>query len=99
MYGQMLGRTPVGVTKDAGVQIGVRKTVAMKKEQIWNILTSPPGLSLWIGNVSEFELRKGYEFQSAMSKNGPAISVMHCTHLRQRAEFFSCDQLIILKPL
>lgn len=34
MYGQRLGRKPVGVTKDAGVQIGVRKTLAATKETL-----------------------------------------------------------------
>ncbi len=65
MYGQLLGRVPVGVTKDAGVQIGIRRTVAIKKEKMWNFLTSPQGIFIWIGNVPGFRLEKGYEFQSA----------------------------------
>jgi len=82
MYGQMLGHIPVGVTKDAGVQIGVRKTVAMQKEQLWNFLTSPQGLSLWIGNVPEFRLQKGYEFASAEGISGKLTVVEPLRKLR-----------------
>lgn len=49
LYGQLMGRMPVGMTKDAGAQIGVRRTLAVTKEQVWNFLLSPEGLSLWIG--------------------------------------------------
>lgn len=69
-YGQLLGRKPVGVTKDAGVQIGVRKTVAMTKEEVWSILVSPQGVKLWIGDVPSFQLQKGFEFESAEGVSG-----------------------------
>lgn len=62
LYGQRLGRTPVGVTKDAGVQIGVRKTMAANIGEIWNFLLSPEGKSLWIGTVADFQLQEGFEF-------------------------------------
>jgi len=65
MYGQLLGRVPVGVTKDAGIQIGVRKTIAITKEQAWTFLTSPQGLPLWIGNVPAFRMEKGFEYEAA----------------------------------
>lgn len=64
MYGQLLGRIPVGVTKDAGVQIGVRRTMALDQDQLWQWLTSPAGWPLWIGNVPRVEWRKGFEFSS-----------------------------------
>jgi len=70
MYGQRSGRKPVGVTKDAGVQIGVRKTLDVDKEAIWRFLFSPRGLSLWIGTVAEFRPQKGFEFASAEGVSG-----------------------------
>jgi uncharacterized protein YndB with AHSA1/START domain len=82
MYGQMLGRTPVGVTKDAGVQIGVRRTLAVNKENLWNYLISPRGLSLWIGNVSDFRLQKGFEFASAEGVSGQLTVVQPLHKLR-----------------
>lgn len=40
MYGQRVGRTPVGVTKDAGVQIGVRRTWETDPRKLWTFLMS-----------------------------------------------------------
>jgi uncharacterized protein YndB with AHSA1/START domain len=53
----------VGQTKDAGFQIGVRKTVAVPIEAVWNFLFSEAGLSCWLGNISfeNFELGKPYK--------------------------------------
>jgi uncharacterized protein YndB with AHSA1/START domain len=82
MYGQRLGRTPVGVTKDAGVQIGVRKTLAATKEQLWDFLISPRGLSLWIGTVSHFQPQKGFEFASAEGVVGKLTVVQPFRKLR-----------------
>ncbi|UVI29407.1 SRPBCC domain-containing protein [Paenibacillus spongiae] len=79
MYGQLLGRIPVGVTKEAGTQIGVRKTITMTKEQAWTFLTSPQGLSLWVGNVSEFQAEKGFEYESAEGVSGK-ITVVEPFH-------------------
>lgn len=70
MYEQVMGRIPVGVTKDAGVQIGVRRTVPAGKEQVWDFLTSPKGLSLWIGDVASFPLQKGHEYESREGVSG-----------------------------
>jgi len=60
MYGQRLGRKPVGVTKDAGVEIGVRRTLAADRERLWSYLLSPAGLALWIGSISVFRPEKGF---------------------------------------
>lgn len=53
----------VGQTKDAGFQIGVRKTFGVPVETVWNFLFSEKGLSTWLGNISveNFELGKPYK--------------------------------------
>ncbi|HEX8279042.1 MAG TPA: SRPBCC domain-containing protein [Segetibacter sp.] len=53
----------VGQTKDAGFQIGVRKTFAVPAETVWNFLFSEKGLSTWLGKTSleNFELGKIYK--------------------------------------
>lgn len=81
-YGQLLGRTPVGVTKDAGVQIGVRKTIAAEKERVWRFMLSADGLKLWIGRVPEFRLEKGFEFESAEGVTGKLTVVRPLHKLR-----------------
>jgi uncharacterized protein YndB with AHSA1/START domain len=81
-YGQRLGRVPVGVTKDAGVQIGVRRTVDADKERVWRFMLSPDGLRLWIGGVPEFRLEKGFEFASAEGVTGKLTVVQPLHKLR-----------------
>lgn len=53
----------IGQTKNAGFQIGVRKTFAVPVETVWNFLFSEAGLSTWLGNISleNFELGKSYK--------------------------------------
>jgi len=82
MYGQLLGRVPVGVTKDAGVQIGVRKTINATKERVWNFLVSEEGVSLWIGDTPPLSLRTGYEFKSMEGVSGKLTVVKPGQKLR-----------------
>ncbi|GAA0884387.1 hypothetical protein GCM10009120_29850 [Sphingobacterium siyangense subsp. cladoniae] len=41
----------IGLTKDAGWQFGIRKTVATSLEKLWNIFFSDRGLSYWSEGV------------------------------------------------
>jgi uncharacterized protein YndB with AHSA1/START domain len=41
---------PVGRTRDAGWQIGVSKTVDRPVEEVWAYLTSPEGMTIWLGD-------------------------------------------------
>ncbi|MDF2724109.1 MAG: Activator of Hsp90 ATPase 1 family protein [Paenibacillus sp.] len=82
LYEQLMGRSPVGVTKDAGVQIGVRKTIAVTKERAWNFLTSQAGVSLWIGDVQPIQWQVGYEFQSREGVSGKLTVVKPYQKLR-----------------
>ncbi|MDV5147667.1 SRPBCC domain-containing protein [Streptomyces sp. SBC-4] len=40
---------PVGLTRDAGWEIGVSKTLPLPVAAVWDFLVSPEGLSLWLG--------------------------------------------------
>ncbi|RJE89626.1 SRPBCC domain-containing protein [Paenibacillus sp. 1011MAR3C5] len=98
MYGQVLGRTPVGVTKDAGVQIGVRKTVAAPKERVWDYLVSQEGLKLWIGDAPSFKLEQGEVYQSEEGIFGKLTVVKPYHKLRltwQRPEWDNPSRLQI----
>lgn len=64
MYGHLIGRVPTGVTKDAGVQIGVRRTLAAGQARVWDYLLSPEGLRLWIGEDADFEPKAGFGYTS-----------------------------------
>lgn len=96
IYEQLMGRTPVGVTKDAGVQIGVRKTLAISKETAWNFLTSSDGLSLWIGDVQSFKLQVGHKYESKEGVSGKVTVVKPYQKLRmtwKRAEWDKASRL------
>ncbi|BFH13706.1 hypothetical protein WJ0W_003920 [Paenibacillus melissococcoides] len=62
LYGQKLGRVPVGQTASAGVQIGVRRTMPVSKDKVWTFLLSPEGLPCWLGTLPSLPLqvRQGY---------------------------------------
>ncbi|MGZ7446119.1 SRPBCC family protein [Paenibacillus sp. TH7-28] len=101
MYAPLMGRVPVGTTKDAGVQIGVRRTLAAPKEQVWEFLTTPAGLSLWIGDVPSFKLEVGYKFASKEGVSGKISVVkpyqkLRLTWKRPEWEQFSRLQLYVL---
>ena len=51
---------PVGLTKDSGWQVGVRKTMSVDLEHGWQVLTSEPGLKIWLGE--HVDLAEGDEF-------------------------------------
>lgn len=82
LYGQLLGRVPVGVTKDAGVQIGVRRTVEQPKERVWRFLVSPAGLALWLGTLPGLPLEVGREFATAEGVEGKLTVVSFGEKLR-----------------
>lgn len=79
LYGQLLGRVPVGVTKDAGIQIGFRKTYSVSKQQAWDFFMSPEGLELWIGKCPSFRLAVGSEYESVEGISGK-ITVVESDH-------------------
>ena len=52
----MIREKITGLTKDAGYQVGVRKTIQGSHLDIWNFLLSDRGLSIWLGNVDPEKL-------------------------------------------
>ena len=59
------GDAEVGLTKDAGWEIGVSKTLDHPIEQVWDFITSPEGTALWLGQGSELLQKKGGPYESA----------------------------------
>lgn len=43
---------PTGLTKDAGWQIGVSRTLPCPADGLWDFLNSEPGRALWLGGGS-----------------------------------------------
>ncbi|WP_336319496.1 SRPBCC domain-containing protein [Streptomyces lavendofoliae] len=42
---------PAGLTRDAGWEIGVSKTLPLPARAVWEFITGPEGLVLWLGDV------------------------------------------------
>jgi uncharacterized protein YndB with AHSA1/START domain len=58
---------PVGATMDAGFQIGVRRTVPVSDERIWEVLLSPDGLGTWLGGATKVEEGERFAFSNGLS--------------------------------
>lgn len=75
-------RRIVGQTKDAGFEIGVRRTFATSAQRAWDTLTSDEGLKLWLGNAANLRLEKGESFQTQEGITGEFRAVNPGGHLR-----------------
>ena len=58
----------VGKTKDVGFQFGIRKTIPVSTEKVWDFLFSENGLNIWLGKLnSELKLKKEFETESGIT--------------------------------
>jgi len=64
--------TPTGQTKDAGWEVGVRKTVDAPIHTVWTFLLGA-GLSLWLGNT-KLVLEKGAPYETDDDIKGTVLS-------------------------
>ena len=53
----------IGQTKDAGFEVGVRKTFPVSVEQAWDFLFSDQGFSIWLGGIKPdaFDINQNYK--------------------------------------
>ena len=57
-----------GQTKDVGFQFGIRKTIPVSTENVWDFLFSENGLKIWLGKLeSELELKKEFKTQDGIT--------------------------------
>ncbi|TQS42463.1 SRPBCC family protein [Cryptosporangium phraense] len=72
----------VGLTKDVGWQIGVSRTLPHPPEEVWSFLTSPPGLSLWLGPGATLTPEKGARYDTDDGTTGEVRSFRPGDRLR-----------------
>ena len=77
-----MNERPVGKTKDVGWQIGVSRTIPVDLGSAWRFLTSPPGLSLWLGEGIETPLAKGQTYKTEDGTTGQVRSVRFQDRIR-----------------
>ncbi len=76
------GKRPVGLTKDVGFQIGVRRTLPIRLEDAWQLITSPNGVETWLGEAPDLKFAKGEQYRLPDGSSGE-VRVFHPnSHLR-----------------
>jgi predicted RNA-binding Zn ribbon-like protein/uncharacterized protein YndB with AHSA1/START domain len=63
-----------GLTKDAGWEIGVSKTLPLPAGAVWDFIASPDGVALWLGTVDGLPTEKGARYETADGVTGEVRS-------------------------
>lgn len=74
--------TPIGLTKDVGWQVGVRKTFAISPAAAWELITSEEGMRAWLGELPGFQPDKGAAYQLDDGTHGEITVYEPGSHLR-----------------
>ena len=73
---------PVGLTKDVGYQIGVRRTVSIPLAEAWDLVISPTGTALWLGEIPNLILEEGARYRQADGSVGEVRVFKPGSHVR-----------------
>ena len=58
----------IGKTKDVGFQFGIRRTIPVSTDKVWDFLFSSNGLKIWLGKLkNELELKKEFETKEGIA--------------------------------
>lgn len=76
--------TPVGKTKTQGWEIGVQRTFPVSTVELWDMLTTQPGLGYWLGTGITANFKKGDTFQTTEGTRGEIRSHTHGSLIRMR---------------
>ena len=60
----------VGLTQDAGWEIGVSRTVDVPLQQVWEYLTSADGIGRWLGGGLDLPADKGTRYRTPDGTSG-----------------------------
>ncbi|WP_409183643.1 SRPBCC domain-containing protein [Amycolatopsis sp. VS8301801F10] len=72
----------VGLTKDAGWQIGVSKTIGRSAEDVWDFITSPAGVAIWLGEGVTVQAEPGVGYETADGIRGETRSFRELDRIR-----------------
>ncbi|HET7232854.1 MAG TPA: SRPBCC domain-containing protein [Longimicrobium sp.] len=76
------GGREVGKTRDAGYQVGIRRTLPVDVAEAWRLVTSAEGMRAWLGDGARVELAPGHEYALADGSTGMVRVVEPESHLR-----------------
>jgi uncharacterized protein YndB with AHSA1/START domain len=72
----------IGLTKDTGWQIGVRRTLGVNSQHLWDYLTSPRGIQLWLGPWETFSFVAGSTYKLEDGTTGEVRVIQSNSHWR-----------------
>jgi len=75
-------QTPVGLTKDAAWQIGVRKTIEVPFTIVWDFMVSGKGLANWLGDMGKKGLELNVPYKTNEGTEGIVRVMTHRSHIR-----------------
>ncbi len=69
-YEKARGRRVVGQTADCGFQVGIQRTVAVRIDNVWSLLSSKKGIACWLGRIARFSLAEGNRYSTSEGIKG-----------------------------
>ena len=75
---------PTGLTRDAGWQIGVSRTLPQPPQDVWEFIASPEGIELWLGPGARLSSppAKGDTYETATGVKGEVRGYQEGTRIR-----------------
>lgn len=74
--------SPVGRTRDAGWQIGVSKTINRPVGEVWDFVTSPEGIAIWLGDGVTVLSDRGAGYETTTGVRGETRSFRELDRVR-----------------
>ena len=87
----------VGLTKDSGWQVGVRKTLPISPEKAWDFLFSKEIIRVWLGEVPAFPLQVGSNFSLKDDTEVKITVLSPGSHLRLSFRTPGCERPSIIQ--
>jgi uncharacterized protein YndB with AHSA1/START domain len=87
----------VGLTKDSGWQVGVRKTLPISPEKAWDFLFSKEIIRVWLGEVPTFPLQVGSNFSLKDDTEVKITVLSPGSHLRLSFRTPGCERPSIIQ--
>lgn len=75
---------PIGLTKDAGFQVGARKTCDVSVEMAWDFLMSINGTRLWLDGIDVDKIELKSEFSTPNGFTGKITVLKPYSHIRMQ---------------
>lgn len=79
---QITTQKPVGLTEKAAWQIGVRKTIDIPFNIVWDFMVSSQGIANWLGDVGDKDLQLNVSYKTKEGTEGVVSLITHQSHIR-----------------